>query len=472
MNIVDYLASSVVFWMAWIIIPLLLEIVPAFGSVLILLKKMVSGSDEAAEQTFYPEICIIIPVYNSSSTLKSCIASINSATYPNHLIRILLVHNQGSDDSFLVFQQCQKEYPELMIQWLNAKQGKSKALNLALFNSEGKYIIHIDSDGRLQKDALMNLVRRFENNPGISCMTGVILTDWELVEQTEQPGRLLLRRLEFLEYAQAFLAGRNYDSERNMIYTLSGAFSAFRKSTILKSQLYHTGTVSEDTQLTFQVKLLLKQRVHLCENAIFLSEPIRGINALYSQRQRWQRGELEVSNLFLTGRKYPVSSGAERQSFLKNNRTFRGSRPGGLMIRTILYDHTFAFPRMIWYFALGCLAFKNYSTVLILFSVGLIFLLYVITAYLYYLSIICYLREFNLLRRYYVSLGGLVALLPIYNFMVFWIRLAGIINSIHTESSWKIMNLAEESAMVSASLHAVFSVPYTWLKMLRKGVNG
>ena len=35
--------------------------------------------------------------------------------------------------------------------------------------------------------------------------------------------------MEFMEYAQAFLAGRNYASELNAIYTLSGAFSAFRK---------------------------------------------------------------------------------------------------------------------------------------------------------------------------------------------------------------------------------------------------
>ncbi|QOX63067.1 putative glycosyltransferase, exosortase G system-associated [Anoxybacterium hadale] len=449
MSIVDYFASPIVFWMAWVIIPLLLEIIPALGGVLILIKKMFFGN-KVKDEVYYPEICIIIPIYNSAKTLRACIASIDHSTYPKHMIRILLVHNQGSDDSFLVFQQCQKEFPELMIQWLSAKQGKSKALNLALFNSEGKYIIHIDSDGRLQSDALSNLVQRFEENSGIHCMTGVILTDWELVEESDKRSRRLLRRLEFLEYAQAFLAGRNYDSELNMIYTLSGAFSAFRKSTILKSQLYHTGTVSEDTQLTFQVKLLLKQRVHLCENAIFLSEPILGLNELYTQRQRWQRGELEVSNLFSHSRK---------------------SIPGRPMIKTLLYDHTFAFPRMIWYFALGCLAFKNYSMVLILFSVGLIFLLYVLTAYLYYLTIIGYLRGFGQLQRYYIGLGGLVALLPFYNFAVFWIRLAGIINSIDTESSWKTMNLTEERSKASASVRRVLAVPYSWLKALRKAVN-
>lgn len=32
----------------------------------------------------------------------------------------------------------------------------------------------------------------------------------------------------------------------------------------------------------------------------------------------------------------------------------------------------------------------------------------------------------------------------IFNFAVFFIRLAGIINSIETDSSWKTMNLSEE----------------------------
>ena len=41
---------------------------------------------------------------------------------------------------------------------------------------------------------------------------------------------------------------------------MSGAFSAFRKSTILKTQLYNTETVCEDTQVTFQIRYLLKKR--------------------------------------------------------------------------------------------------------------------------------------------------------------------------------------------------------------------
>ena len=213
----------------------------------------------------FRSISLIIPVYNSSETLYDCLRSVYNSTYPNQLIEIILVNNKSNDDSFMKYQKCQEKFPELSVQWLNAEQGKSKALNMALFNAEGKYIIHIDSDGLLESDALMNMVIRFENNEDVHCMTGAILVNPEKIDETKGHFRRLFHKCEFFEYAQAFLAGRNFQSELNSVFTLSGAFSAFRKSTILKTQLYNTETLCEDTHITFQVRKLLKKRVHLCE---------------------------------------------------------------------------------------------------------------------------------------------------------------------------------------------------------------
>ena len=111
---------------------------------------------------------------------------------------------------------------------MNSKQGKSKALNLALYNSYGKYIIHIDSDGVLHKDAIKNMVNLFERHKKVDCLTGVVLTNPQMIDETKGFFLRLLRKIEFFEYCQAFLAGRNFEAEFNSIYTLSGAFSAFR----------------------------------------------------------------------------------------------------------------------------------------------------------------------------------------------------------------------------------------------------
>ncbi len=355
------LSKSFIFWLTWIIIPIVMEIIPAFFGFFILFFKGRKKKKIDIKGRF-PEITIIIPVYNSEETLLGCIRSVAESTYPAELIDIYLVNNKSKDGSFQIFQKAQQQYPELKMQWMNAKQGKSKALNMALFNAKGKYIIHIDSDGTLEENALMNMVRKFENNGNIHCMTGAILINPDDIERTNSIYMKLFRRIEFFEYAQAFLAGRNYQAELDSIFTLSGAFSAFRKSTILKTRLYNTDTVGEDTQITFQIKRDLNQKVYMCEDALFMVDPIEDLNKMYTQRQRWQRGELEVFHMF----------------FKKDMNLTKGFF-SNFMIRLIVFDHTFAFPRMIWYFALICLLFMNYPMKLVFGSIGVIYILYIIS---------------------------------------------------------------------------------------------
>lgn len=444
MRLIDFLLSSIAFWMAWILIPVLLEIIPAIGNFFVLLKKSMIKKT-VQELKYYPEITLIIPVYNSEDTLEACIRSIYESNYPKELIRVLLVNNQGKDNSYDIYTKAQQEFHGLYMSWMDAKQGKSKALNLALYNSEGKYIIHIDSDGLLHPDALKNMVTMFEHNPKVHCMTGTIMTNPDDIEATKGVFRKFFRKVEFFEYCQAFLAGRNFESEFNNIYTLSGAFSGFRKSAILKTQLYNTDTVCEDTHITFQVRDILKKSVKLCPNAIFFVEPITNWNHLYIQRQRWQRGEIEVAHMFL---KKNLKAG---KGFLTD-----------FTVRLIMYDHTFAFPRMIWYFALICLAFMGYPVKYVVISTGIVYVLYVFTTFLYYINISIFLKQYPDLRRYYMRKWYLSFLLPAYNFIVFWFRFAGIINSIESEQSWKMKNLKEERdtffAVIKEDLQRIFTV--------------
>lgn len=424
-SIIEMLSNEIVFWMAWVVIPIIMEIIPGLFGILVLIRKKARYKKDK-KLTYFPDVTLIIPVYNSSDTIVECLDSVCESTYPNEHISIMLVDNGSKDNSFSIFTKYQKSHLDMNIKWLNSKQGKSKALNMALFNSDGKYIVHIDSDGVLHKDALMNLVKRFEANENVHCMTGAVLTNPDMIKREKNIFKRVLQKTEFYEYAQAFLAGRNYEAELNSIFTLSGAFSAFRKSTILKTQLYNTETVCEDTHVTFQIRYLLNKKIDICENALFFVDPIENVNRLYVQRQRWQRGEIEVIHMF-PDRKGGVTS------ILTN-----------FMSRVLIYDHTFAFPRMIWYFALICLSFIGYPFSYIMISVVLIYIMYVLSAFLYYINICLYLNWDRKLRAFYASKIYYVFVLPIFNFMVYWFRFAGIVNSIKGVSTWRTKDFDEE----------------------------
>ncbi len=417
------------YWAAWVIIPILVEILPTtFYFFVLVWKRFWLPRHEKELSDFKPIVTLMIPVYNSETTLYRCIQSINDSTYPNDCIEVLLVDNGSSDNSFGEFQRAQLDFTELGMWWMSSKQGKSKALNKAIFNSNGKYIINIDSDGIMHQDALTNMVKRFENHPEIDCMTGVILTEPALIEKTQNFFLRQFQKMEFVEYAQAFLAGRNFESQFHSIFTLSGAFSAFRKSVLLKTYLYNTNTICEDTHLTFQIKDVLKKDVLFCNNALFMVDPIESVNKFYTQRQRWQIGELEVANMFM---KNTVDKPI--RSLIKNPE-----------MRVLLQDHTFSFPRLIWYFALIVMGCYNYSFTNVVIAMLLIYALYTINSLLYYFNIISFLEPFKDVQKYYAGKIGYVILLPLYNIFAFFVRFAGVINSVKRKSTWKTKTFTEE----------------------------
>lgn len=416
--------SEILFWLAWVLLPLIIEIIPSMLNFIFLVIKYFKRR-KTEEPELYPEITIIIPVYNSAATLQRCIESINDSTYDNSLITIFLVDNGSKDNSFSIFEECQMKYADLSMYWMVSNQGKSKALNKALFSSRGKYIINVDSDGRFEQNAIKNIIKKFECELDVHCLTGVILTERDEIEETEEFFLRQIRRLEYIEYCQAFLAGRNFSSEINGLYTLSGAFSAFRKSTILQTAMYNSDTICEDTHITFQIKSQ-KKKVELCENAIFYVAPIDDMDKLYTQRQRWQIGELEVFHMFYENK-------------MRMYNIFKD-----IDFRVILFDHTFAFPRLIWYFALIALSVMNYSFKTILYALILIYALYVITTFLYFLNVFMFLKEFKDDRKYYVRQVLYIFLYPLYNMYTFILRFMGIVNSINRSSSWKTATFNDE----------------------------
>lgn len=107
MTVINSFLNSFLFWAAWIIIPFIMEIIPSIGSFLILMKKKLFPSNYE-DPLFWPEVTLIIPVYNSQDSLEECIRSINDSDYPNEKMRIFLVNNQGKDDSFRVYTECQE----------------------------------------------------------------------------------------------------------------------------------------------------------------------------------------------------------------------------------------------------------------------------------------------------------------------------------------------------------------------------
>ena len=88
------------------------------------------------------EISVIVPMYNSESTIKACVESI---LQQQGVAEILLCDDGSTDNTAQLCQHLATLYP--CIQYLSCPhQGPSAARNIGLQHAKGKLISFIDSD--------------------------------------------------------------------------------------------------------------------------------------------------------------------------------------------------------------------------------------------------------------------------------------------------------------------------------------
>lgn len=433
------------FWFPWLLIPIVVEIIPAIHGAWVI-KRSAKKRHLVVPIKKLPMISIVLPVYNSQDTLYQCIAAINASNYPKHLIQIIVVNNQSTDQSFAVYKQAKSDFPDLRMQWMSTDQGKARALNAAIFHCLGQYVINVDTDGLLEPEALRNLMLYFHNNPSVDAATGTVLTQKRTVAATKNNWLKLLRNNEYFEYAQSFLVGRSIENYWNQLFTLSGAFSAFRREALIQTFMYNVETVSEDTEMTFQLRFRFGKRIGFAVNALFYVEPISGCDELYLQRQRWQQGQIEVVQKFMHDK-------LNIRQFFSN-----------FMISRLMMDHMFIFPRLGWVVGLLALLFFGYSPLVIMLSIFMLYVLYVAYGLMNYASALILLKDFPDERHYLRSKWWVALTMPIYNGFNTMIRLVGIMNTMTRRASWQTYHFKDEMSAIKKTF-------LSDLKKLREGIK-
>lgn len=102
------------------------------------------------------KISIIIPVYNAEKYLKRCLDSVLAQTYKE--LEVLVVDDGASDSSPEICDSYAGKDARITVLH-QANAGQSKARNVAMEMCSGEYIMFVDSDDELPKDAVENLVR-------------------------------------------------------------------------------------------------------------------------------------------------------------------------------------------------------------------------------------------------------------------------------------------------------------------------
>lgn len=106
-------------------------------------------------------ISIIVPVYNSASTLSKCIESLLAQTYPD--LEILLIDDGSKDTSGTICDMYTSQDARIRTYHKVNRGGVSSARNLGITQAKGEYITFCDADDSFMPDAFIFFMISYPN---------------------------------------------------------------------------------------------------------------------------------------------------------------------------------------------------------------------------------------------------------------------------------------------------------------------
>ena len=276
-----------------------------------------------------PRLSLLAPAFNEGLSIEENVHSLLSLNYNN--FEVIVINDGSSDNTLEVLRDSYELVPvdfeiieqiktQEVIQVYKSKNaafkkltvidkrngGKADALNVGLNFSKNPYVVCIDVDCILEKNALLKLAkpylelsdRRVIATGGVVRIANSCVSDRGHLIRINAPQKYL-PRIQVLEYLRAFLLGRMAWSRLDGLLLISGAFGMFDKEIAIKAGGYDPTTVGEDMELVvrmrrYMIENNLKYSVSYVPDPICWTEAPESISIFKRQRSRWTRGTMET----------------------------------------------------------------------------------------------------------------------------------------------------------------------------------
>ncbi len=206
-----------------------------------------------------PEVSIIVPIYNVEKYLEECLESIINQTLKE--IEIICIDDCSTDNSLSILKKYQKKSPRIKVIALSQNLKPGNARNKGLNIASAPYIMFVDADDFLEKNALELLYNK-------------------MIEQ--EVDIVISHIINFSEHKQLDPIKENFDSYYNKIKKKEGKYEMkniieFRSSTYAK---LFKKSIIDKYNIRFPIKLINEDEAFhwtyfsLISNIYFLEQPL------------------------------------------------------------------------------------------------------------------------------------------------------------------------------------------------------
>lgn len=290
-----------------------------------------------------PLVTILAPGKNEGSNIYKLVKSLSEQTYQNYEIIIV---DDGSDDTTpqIARDLLKRGYIHKFFRMVE-RGGKASAANAGVHHATGKYIVHLDCDSSLDRDAIEKILLPFYMDRRVKAVGGCV--------KVRNSDSTLCTSMQALEYKRSIQVGRMVTSHLGIYHIISGAFGAFEAETLREVGGWDIGP-GLDGDITQKFRKA-GHKVSFAHDAICMTSVPEKWSALFKQRKRWSK-----SLIRFRVRKH--------RDILWSNRNFSFSNMISNM-DNILFDCVFNY---VWLFYMFQLVLANTDRLLEIIIVGFI----------------------------------------------------------------------------------------------------
>jgi cellulose synthase/poly-beta-1,6-N-acetylglucosamine synthase-like glycosyltransferase len=231
---------------------------------------------------------VIIPARNEEARIAACLESVLNQNYPSHLFEVIVVDDFSTDSTAAIVQELQQHHPNLyLLQMAKLMKGtqlnsyKKKAIELAIQQAKGDWIITTDADCIAGKEWLLSYSSFIDRNNAVFIAapvkfinTGSFLSIFQCLDFMSLQG---ITAASVSEAFHSMCNGANIGYNKKVFYEVGG----FKGIDAIAS--------GDDMLLMHKVYMRHKKQVFylLSQQAIISTLPMNTWKKFFNQRIRW-----------------------------------------------------------------------------------------------------------------------------------------------------------------------------------------
>jgi cellulose synthase/poly-beta-1,6-N-acetylglucosamine synthase-like glycosyltransferase len=255
------------------------------------LKRLRGEDFDRTADGYEPHVQVVIPLFNEGEGIYRTIRSLLEQEYPKAKLRIIVVDDCSTDDSYTWAKKAETECPGRVQAIKNPyNMGKRRGINNAVRHATAEIIVSVDSDVIVEKNAVRRLIARF-TSPELAAVGGRVCVS--------NPHENILTRMQTIKYYFGYEYLKNLERYFQSVMCLSGCLTAYRRHVLIELE-----PVLEDRNLfgvpikygedRFLTRQIVKAgyKTTLTLDAICWTVAPNTLTKYFAQQLRWRRSNL------------------------------------------------------------------------------------------------------------------------------------------------------------------------------------